>query len=776
MAPASAPVTPDGKLYSTPARVPRTAAAAHRMSRLQDIFPSPLSSSDAGSSPFSTLSLNTPQWSDRASSAFTTPDSHTGSIKSLQAYAASQSPLARRSRGQGMPEDDWRARATEHGIRVDRAFDDDENYPAHHEGKRQKFDYEHEFDPLAALGVSPLAYRRGRADIENEEERMPYQSIAPPPMLPTTPARRTLGSLNTPPRRDDRLRAKGSMTDPAYPRRRPTYPTSDLFDIDENDHGHQQYPHAFSASHARNRTVDGFDEYEIAPPKFYHQRQASFDSMDEYQEPQPQLQQQQLQPPAAQVDPAACPVCGNRASTLVALAPCAHVLCSACFTSALNIVGEKNMECAVCRCAVDNFQMKSAPVSTAAPSQPRPQQQPTYARPSPAPRTNSGKAGSTVLRIDNVPWDVTPPMVKAWLKQPGAVKRVHVLLDRKGKTQSHAFVEMRDEDAARAALRTAQNSVLGRGKRARGVTVTRTSEDELLAALFPSWRGVFEHGVPVLRNLSETEQLSALAAGVLDDTELRALLSLVRSPDSHFVKVPSLPFHALISVLDKLPPEGQHGRALHTPARRDALFEAALAAAGVLASDEGARRATSDDPGLLAELLDVASQCAIFTPAQRATLRELAEVGGGSRAGSAASSASMGTNGGMPMMCQGPGMDSPSTASSELGYGIDEFAPPGLGGIPYGVNEFGEYVPVQQQQQSQTKYVPPHMQGQQRRASAGTVPAGLGRAQGASHGLPSRRAVSTSSQARLSALAREFQCDPSLVEAVAARLAAGELM
>ena len=45
-------------------------------------------------------------------------------------------------------------------------------------------------------------------------------------------------------------------------------------------------------------------------------------------------------------------------------------------------------------------------------------------------------------------------MVKAWLKQPGAVKRVHVLLDRKGKTQSHAFVEMRDEDAARAALRT----------------------------------------------------------------------------------------------------------------------------------------------------------------------------------------------------------------------------------------------------------------------------------------------------------------------------------
>ncbi|VDC07370.1 unnamed protein product [Peniophora sp. CBMAI 1063] len=772
MAPASAPVTPDGKLYSTPARVPRTAAAAHRLpaSRLADLqsmFPSPLSSSDAGSSPFSTLSLNTPQWSDRASSAFTTPES----IK----YAAAQSPLARRSRGQ-QPDDDWRARATEHGIRVDRgSFDDDENYPVHHEGKRQKFDYEHEFDPLAALGVSPLAYRRTRADIENEEERIPYQSIAPPPMLPTTPARRTLGALNTPPRRDDRLKTKGSMTDPAYPRRRPTYPVSDLFDIDENDHAqHQQYPLSFSASHARNRTVDGFEEFELAPPKFYHQRQASFDSMDEYQEPQPQQQQQ----PPAQVDPAACPVCGNRASTLVALAPCAHVLCSACFTSALNIVGEKNMECAVCRCAVDNFQMKPAPASTAAaPVQQRPspqqQQQPSYTRQTSRSSLSNDKNNSTVLRIDNVPWDVTPPMVKAWLKQPGAVKRVHVLLDRKGKTQSHAFVEMRDEDAARAALRTAQNSVLGRGKRARGVTVTRTSEDELLAALFPSWRGVFENGVPVLRNLSETEQLSALAAGVLDDVELRALLSLVRSPDSHFVKVPSLPFHALISVLDKLPPEGQHGRALHTPARRDALFEAALAAAGVLASDEGARRATADDPGLLAELLEVASHCAVFTPAQRATLRGLAEVGGGSRAGSAASSISVGTNGtgGFPMMCQGPGMDSPSTASSELGYGVDEFAPPGLGGIPYGVNEFGEYVSMQAQQQQQ-RYVPPP----QRRASAGTAPVGMGRAQGAGHAMHGRRAVSTSSQARLSALAREFQCDPGLVEAVAARLAAGELM
>lgn len=60
---------------------------------------------------------------------------------------------------------------------------------------------------------------------------------------------------------------------------------------------------------------------------------------------------------------------------------------------------------------------------------------------------------------------------------------MHVLLDRKGKTLSHAFAEMFDEDAAKAALRTSQNSVLGKGKRARGVTVTRSSQEELMRAV-----------------------------------------------------------------------------------------------------------------------------------------------------------------------------------------------------------------------------------------------------------------------------------------------------
>ena len=42
---------------------------------------------------------------------------------------------------------------------------------------------------------------------------------------------------------------------------------------------------------------------------------------------------------------------------------------------------------------------------------------------------------------------------------------------------------MASENAAKAALRTSQNSVLGKGKRARGVTVTRSNQEELMRSV-----------------------------------------------------------------------------------------------------------------------------------------------------------------------------------------------------------------------------------------------------------------------------------------------------
>ena len=71
------------------------------------------------------------------------------------------------------------------------------------------------------------------------------------------------------------------------------------------------------------------------------------------------------------------------------------------------------------------------------------------------------------------------------------MERVHVLLDGKGKTLSHAYVEVKDPAIAGAVLRgeaqyagpsgkKERGSVLGRGKRARGVTITRSGQQELM--------------------------------------------------------------------------------------------------------------------------------------------------------------------------------------------------------------------------------------------------------------------------------------------------------
>jgi Zinc finger, C3HC4 type (RING finger) len=54
-----------------------------------------------------------------------------------------------------------------------------------------------------------------------------------------------------------------------------------------------------------------------------------------------------------------CSVCSSLGPSLAELEPCAHLLCSACLTSALNIVGEKDMECAVCKIGVANFNLRN---------------------------------------------------------------------------------------------------------------------------------------------------------------------------------------------------------------------------------------------------------------------------------------------------------------------------------------------------------------------------------------------------------------------------------
>lgn len=230
-----------------------------------------------------------------------------------------------------------------------------------------------------------------------------------------------------------------------------------------------------------------------------------------------------------------CTVCDKQPSEsfrMIVLSPCSHILCSSCFTGTLNIVGEKNMTCMECNTPVQSFHFALSlerngdsghAVDSSCPS--------PYSKPPNshcelvsklAELTASAKAvphkltasapnrrptaiiegdlktdsDISVLRLDNIPWvrfspspsnhdthkfqDVTPSVLQDFFKLP--LYSIHTLLDLKGKTLSHAFVRLASSDA-RIALRSTQNAILGIGRRARAVTVTLASLDELLMAV-----------------------------------------------------------------------------------------------------------------------------------------------------------------------------------------------------------------------------------------------------------------------------------------------------
>jgi hypothetical protein len=202
----------------------------------------------------------------------------------------------------------------------------------------------------------------GRPRSRSQTSQVSFLSSQPPPH---TPARRTLASLNTPSPRASNvnlLKIKGSLTDPAPTRRRctlgqvchlslasvlPFYTQlrwqTNLFDIDENSY----VPYPASFTHAEPLALplslnDPFDHPDISFEYPLGTNTPGFHNLE------PSIQE------------LCCSVCGNPGPSLAELEPCAHLLCSACLTSALNIVGEKDMECAVCKTGVANFHLRNS--------------------------------------------------------------------------------------------------------------------------------------------------------------------------------------------------------------------------------------------------------------------------------------------------------------------------------------------------------------------------------------------------------------------------------
>ena len=93
-----------------------------------------------------------------------------------------------------------------------------------------------------------------------------------------------------------------------------------------------------------------------------------------------------------------------------------------------------------------------------------------------------------------------------------------------------------------------------------------------MRSLFPSWKGTFTGSRPSLSGLPNPSVITTLETGLLTANDLSSLLHLIRSPDAHFLKVPSLPFHSLVSLLRKFPADCD-SRVFWGSAVRDGLFE-----------------------------------------------------------------------------------------------------------------------------------------------------------------------------------------------------------
>ncbi|KAF8606057.1 hypothetical protein BDV93DRAFT_605050 [Ceratobasidium sp. AG-I] len=333
----------------------------------------------------------------------------------------------------------------------------------------------------------------------------------------------------------------------------------------------------------------------------------------------------------------ACASCGG-IERLSLLQPCQHQICASCVTGSLNVVGEKDMICMYCLSPIQSFKISRIPgrihsetarhlhslphsresfstQDTYNPSSvytnqfPITPNQQTFLADSPRIPPTPG-APNAVLRMDNVPWDVTPPMIETWLGSP--VVMSHVLLDRvDGRTLNHAYVET-TMDIARSTLRTHQNKVLGHGRRSRAVTITLSGQEELMRALFPSWRGRFEGTQPVY-DTSLVDSRTPTSADLLTSSELGIALHLIQSPKSHFLKMPSLAYWSLLSILAKIPAPDVFAPG----AVPDLLFDITTFALEKYEAHFGSQ---GYDPVLHTKLIHGAIHCKAFTDRQLSLL------------------------------------------------------------------------------------------------------------------------------------------------------------
>ncbi|CAG8493881.1 17208_t:CDS:10 [Acaulospora morrowiae] len=173
-----------------------------------------------------------------------------------------------------------------------------------------------------------------------------------------------------------------------------------------------------------------------------------------------------------------------------------------------------------------------------------------------------------------IPWDVSLKEIKAFFsafKLPNAslyAQCIHIIMDRTtGKTLSEAYVELATLADAHRAVDTRNMKPL----KGRLVSCMRSSQEDLMRAIFPKWKGEFSGCDAVVT--ADVLQSSPTVPHVpyITREEMNSLLVVCRNYKLHFSrKCAERPFENIISVLVKFP---FHQGDLYTTLQRDLLFE-----------------------------------------------------------------------------------------------------------------------------------------------------------------------------------------------------------
>ncbi|KAL8283875.1 hypothetical protein RQP46_005307 [Phenoliferia psychrophenolica] len=207
-----------------------------------------------------------------------------------------------------------------------------------------------------------------------------------------------------------------------------------------------------------------------------------------------------------------------------------------------------------------------------------------------------------IVRLDNIPWDVTVAQIEDWLPQDSlapvdkCVLAVHILCNRAdGRTLNQCYIEASSITAARNIVRTRD----GRKLLDRPVHITISSSSEFMSTLFPSWEPGFNGLDPIPGNTP---------GPLLLQTEVTGLVSLCKLESPHACKVKERPYMNIVTVLQKFPwhqVESYNSKAVVR------LYNAAAEILGSV------RDFVPDWQDILMTLVDAVIACPVFRTSQK---------------------------------------------------------------------------------------------------------------------------------------------------------------